>query len=219
MTWKACALAFLLLMITSCSMNRNTTIETPTSSYIEWKEQIDLLLGGHPYLFPQYQSQVGPLEFVLEHSSANQVDYSLYRSDAYAINHELNGVHTVHDFYYSYSWQQGSSEKIDQSDIYSEFGITNNSGSSLAEYHKDGIEVYQLAEYQKENSEIINEIIRLLNEAHVPAAQILLKNLENEASLDVRITGLAETVEITFSVREANELKLYLKDLGSSYNS
>ncbi|WP_169834452.1 hypothetical protein [Paenibacillus donghaensis] len=214
-----------MVFLSACSQNPENGVAKPgDDAYQEWVQKIKTVFGDRSYILPEYDPNVGPLEMVYGISSTSY-SLDLYRSDAYSIQKELSGLHTVHDLYYSYSNSEGK-QLLEDTKILSRFGvegeinrkeITKNQfilNNTLLEFQKENIDIkiYELKGLQ-DNKGRADAIITFLEKKGIKLGQVLVFDLEERTNLELYLAFDNSLQVISFTVQDLNELDNYLVDL------
>lgn len=221
-SWRlAAVIGCLLLVLSACSSQKNASeAQTTDPSYLKWRQDVVSELGTHPYVLPGYDAGTGPLELIYD-PDAEDFEFELYRSKDYLISKELNGVHTVHDHYYSYSMMDG---ELDESELLSSYGVTaqskrkqvNEKLSILNEHiskYKDGnIIVYEISE-DTENVDPSKAIVKYLKSKNVDSAKVLLVHMEGRINLRFNLPVRNQTAVIQFTLEKFDAIDPFLGQL------
>lgn len=216
----------LVVILSACSSQNpeNAEAKPEDGAYQEWLQKINTVFGDRPYILPEYDPNVGPLEMVYRISSTSY-SLDLYRSDAYSIQKDLSGLHTVHDLFYSYSNSEGK-QLLKDNEILSRFGVEGEINRKeitkdqsiinniLLEFHKENsdIKIYEL-KGSLDNKGRANSIITFLEKKGIKLGLVLVFDLEERTNLEFYLTFDNSLRVISFTVQDINELDNYLEDL------
>lgn len=176
----------------------------PDAAYMEWRKQVEAVMGDSPYTLPAYHPEVGPLQLVYCISPAGySLDLYRSRSGAYEVQTELSGLHTAHDFYYSYSRQ-------DDRRIPSDFKLSSLA-RNIDKVQEGNISIYGLS--HMEGTGVWKEtIMALLGFRDIESAQVIITQMENHTNVDLYSVNGSHSVSLSFSVQNAGELNDYLNN-------
>ncbi|MFC9710749.1 hypothetical protein ACX12E_01260 [Paenibacillus vandeheii] len=215
----------LVFILSACSsQNPENDDAKGDGAYQEWVQKIKTVFGDRSYILPDYDPNVGPLEMVYGISSTSY-SLDLYRSDAYSIQKDLSGLHTVHDLYYSYSNSEGK-QLLEDTEILSRFGVEgeiNRREITKGQFILNNT----LLEFQKENSDIkiyelkgsqdiqgrADTIIDFLKKKGIKLGQVLIFDLEDRRNLELYLAFDNSLQVISFTIQNLNELDKYLAEL------
>ncbi len=177
--WRLLIGGLFIVILTACG-SKEAVNEQPSKEYLEWKQQVESLLKDKPYILPAYDPPIGPIEMVYNELSPTTVSFDLYRSDSYEVSNELSGVHTLHDLFYSFSWDKEGKELNDSGVLYRirEQDVFND---KTTEYRKEELNSLKAPEQSKDLQEVI---VAFLSKKGVSSAQVEIVHLERETKLD-----------------------------------
>lgn len=218
------------VVITACSSKEAELKSEQTSKeYQEWKQQVEVLLNDKPYILPSYDPALGPIEMVYDQLLPTKVSFELYRSKTYKISNELTGVGTIHDFYYSFSWNKEGKEWSDSEILHRLAGVGTSSklerkkvdanktiiNDRVVEYREGNLRVYQSFDIEghEPNKDLSEAIFTFLKAKGIASAQVEIVKAERETTLYFQFVVNNHYVKSSFSIQSPNELEKYLGEV------
>ncbi|WP_289141815.1 hypothetical protein [uncultured Brevibacillus sp.] len=229
-SWKLIVVGMFFVVLTACSSkDAELKSEQTSKEYQEWKQQVEVLLNDKPYILPSYDPELGPIEMVYDQLSPTNVSFELYRSKTYKISNELTGVGTIHDFYYSFSWNKEGKEWSDSEILYRLAGGGTKSkierkivdanktiiNDMAVEYRDGNLRFYQSFDIEghEPNKDLSEAVFTFLKAKGISSAQVEAIKAERETNLDFQFVVNNHYVKSSFSIQSPNELEKYLGEI------